>query len=197
MRRPGPIYQGYYVYFTDSQNRSEQIMNNRSQNHVSPKTRAGNTTMIKPLLITILISFSATVYAVDPVSTGYWDDTAIGGHDAVAYHSPEVIDVHREIKGQKQYAVEWNNATWLFASQASADKFKSNPEKYVPQYNGFCSNALALDEGLIRTDGTVWEFFDDKLHMFFAERGRQRWLNGDWKRYRAEADEAWEQLRKQ
>ena len=74
--------------------------------------------MIKPLLITILISFSATVYAVDPVSTGYRDDTAIGGHDTVAYQSPVIIGAHREVKGQEQYIVEWNNANWLFASQA-------------------------------------------------------------------------------
>ncbi len=151
--------------------------------------------MIKPLLITVLFSFSTTAYAFEPVSAGYRDDTAIDGHDTVAYYSPEVIDTHREIKGRKQYVVEWNNARWLFASQASADKFKSDPEKYVPQYNGFCSNALAQDEGLIRTDGTVWEFFGDQLHMFYAERGRQRWLNGDWKSYKAIADEAWEKLR--
>lgn len=153
--------------------------------------------MIKSLLIALSIGFTATVYAVDPVSTGYWNDTAIEGHDTVAYHAPDTISKHREVKGQKKYRVEWNNANWLFASQASADKFKNNPEKYVPQYNGFCSNALALDEGLISTDGTVWEFFGDKLHLFYAERGRQRWLNGDWRSYQAIADEAWQQLRKE
>ena len=153
--------------------------------------------MIRPLLITVLIGFSATGYAVDPVSTGYWGDTAMDGHDVVAYHSPDVIDAHREVKGRKQYVVEWNNANWLFASKSSAHKFKSDPEKYAPQYNGFCSNALALDEGLIATDGTVWEFFGGQLHLFYAERGRQRWLNGDWKSYKDKADEAWEQLRKQ
>ena len=61
----------------------------------------------------------------------------------------------------------------------------------MPEYNGFCSNALALGEGLIRTDGSVWEFFGDKLHLFYAERGRQRWLDGDWKAYNREAAKAW------
>ena len=152
--------------------------------------------LIKAIFLFLLIC-SAQCFATDPVSTGFTDSIAIDGHDTVQYHTPDTISQHREIKGQKHYSVEWNNATWLFASQASADKFKSNPEQYVPQYNGFCSNALALDEGLIRTDGTVWEFFGGQLHMFYAERGRQRWLNGDWNSYKAIADEAWEQLRKE
>jgi hypothetical protein len=40
----------------------------------------------------------------------------------------------------------------------------------------------------------VWEFFDNKLHLFYAERGRQRWLNGDWKAYRQQADKAWQEI---
>lgn len=80
---------------------------------------------------------------------------------------------------------------WRLASQASADRFAANPGAYVPQYNGFCSNALASDEGLINTNGELWEFFGDKLHLFYAERGRQRWLNGDWQAFKKEADKAW------
>lgn len=64
----------------------------------------------------------------------------------------------------------------------------------MPQYNGHCSNGLSLDEGLIRTDGSVWEFFGDKLHLFYAERGRQRWLTGDWQAYRRQADKAWQDI---
>lgn len=147
-------------------------------------------------LVIWLFIAGTTGSLAEPVSTGYWNSTAIDGHDSVQYYSSEVRSKHSEVKGLKRYAVEWNDATWLFASQVSADKFEADPESYAPQYNGFCSNALALDEGLIRTDGTVWEFFGEKLHMFYAERGRQRWLNGDWASYKKEADAAWEILSK-
>lgn len=143
----------------------------------------------------LLVVFSFSSQAAEPVSTGYFNDTAIEGHDTVQYYSAEVRSEHNEVKGLKRHAVEWNEATWLFASQASAEKFEADPESYIPQYNGFCSNALSLDEGLIRTDGTVWEFFGEKLHLFYAERGRQRWLKGDWASYKKEADVAWERLR--
>jgi len=151
---------------------------------------------VRQLFLSLFLFFSSASPA-EPVSTGYLDSIAIDGHDPVEYYSSEVRSKHIEVKGFKRFAVDWNNARWLFASQASADKFEADPDSYVPQYNGFCSNALALGEGLIRTDGTVWEFFGDKLHLFYAERGRQRWLDGDWASYKEEADAAWEQLRNQ
>ncbi|TXR53882.1 YHS domain-containing (seleno)protein [Reinekea thalattae] len=134
------------------------------------------------------------IFAAQPVSTGYWSDTAIGGHDTTGYYQPGLTGSSKVAQGTKQFVVQWQGADWQFASQASADKFAADPERYVPRYNGFCANALSLDEGLIATSGKVWEFFGDDLHLFYAERGRQRWLNGDWQSYQATADLAWQAL---
>jgi hypothetical protein len=153
--------------------------------------------MNKYLTAALFLLCSTFSLASEPVSKSYWGSTAIGGHDTVAYHAPAVRTQHKEIAGDKRFVVEWKNATWLFATQASADKFMEEPERYRPQYNGFCSNALSLDEGLINTDGTVWEFFGDNLHLFYAEKGRQRWMDGDWQVYKLQADSAWESLSKQ
>ncbi len=57
-----------------------------------------------------------------------------------------------------------------------------------------CFNALSLGEGLIKTDGTVWDLFGGKLHLFYTERGRHRWLNGNWKAYKVQADKTWADL---
>ena len=94
-------------------------------------------------------------------------------------------------EGNKTFAVTYKGAQWLFASKESADKFAANPDAYAPQYNGHCANALSTNEGLITTNGSVWEFFGEKLYLFYAERGRQRWLSGDWQAYKKEADAAW------
>lgn len=64
----------------------------------------------------------------------------------------------------------------------------------MPRYNGYCANALSTDEGLVNTDGTVWDFFGDTLYLFYAESGRQRWLKGDWQAYSRQADQAWNAL---
>jgi len=147
-------------------------------------------------VITLIMLFvSHTLLAAEPVSKSYFGSVAIGGMDTAAYHLPEVQEQHKAVMGDSQFMVEWKGAKWHFASQASADKFASDPEGYQPLYNGFCSNALSLGEGLIKTDGTVWEFFGGNLHLFYAERGRQRWLNGDWEAYKQQADKAWSELK--
>jgi len=146
--------------------------------------------MNKSLFAAAMLSITANSWA-EAVSKSHWGDKAIGSHDTVAYHDEKVMTTHQEVKGNERFIVKYSGANWYFASQTSADKFKQNPEKYKPVFNGYCANALSLGEGLINTDGSVWEFFDDQLHLFYAERGRQRWLQGDWQNYRQQADKAW------
>ena len=129
-----------------------------------------------------------------PVSTSTFGKVAIGGHDTVAYHEPAAISSHIASEGSKDWVHEWRGAKWRFASEQSYIAFKSDPEKYRPAYGGFCSNALSLGEGLIRTDGTHWEILDGRLHLFFAARGRDRWLDGNHAKYRQQADQAWKEI---
>jgi len=140
--------------------------------------------------------FLVPAYAAEPVSTGFFGSTAIGGQDTVSYFAPDVQKAHKVLEGDKRFEVRYLGASWRFASRESADKFAADPAKYVPHYNGHCANALSLGEGLITTDGTVWEFFGDQLYLFYAEAGRQRWVKGDWKAYRLQADAAWQAILK-
>ena len=66
----------------------------------------------------------------------------------------------------------------------------TDPERYAPACNGHCANALSLGEGLIKTDGTHWQIFEDQLYTFYATRGRDRWFAGDFKENKKEADKA-------
>ena len=72
----------------------------------------------------------------------------------------------------------------IFTALNRQKKFREDPTQYSPAYNGHCANALSLDEGLIKTDGTHWEIFENKLYLFYAARGRDRWLSGNWKEYK-------------
>jgi YHS domain-containing protein len=142
----------------------------------------------------LLAALATLAHATEPVSTSWMNGAAIGGKDAVSYYSAEAKASHQVVEGSSTFTVEYLGVPWRFASKASADKFAANPAAYAPQYNGHCSNGLSLGEGLISTSGSVWELFDNKLHLFYAERGRQRWLTGDWKAYRQQADKAWQDL---
>lgn len=136
------------------------------------------------------------VHAAEPVSKSRIKGVAIGGHDSVAYHALTREPQAKATKGAKKFVVSYKGAKWNFASKESADKFAAEPEKYSPAYNGHCANALSLDKGLLRTDGTHWEIFGDKLYLFYAAKGRTRWLDGNWETYKVDADAAWEKLSK-
>lgn len=144
------------------------------------------------LLPLLLLGFTAFSLADEPVSTGFFGKTAIGGHDVAAYHNlPEEGDA---VKGEKTFSVEWKGALWHFVSQEDSELFAANPEKYAPAYNGHCANALSLGEGLIKTNGKYWAIFDEQLYLFYAARGAARWKAGDYNAFKAEADNAWSKI---
>lgn len=149
------------------------------------------------LIAAVIVLFTASVQialAAEPVSKSRWSGVAIGGHDTAAYHELEREPQQAAVTGNKTYVVEYKGAKWRFLSKASSEKFAADPARYAPAYNGHCANALSLGEGLIRTDGTNWEIFEDQLYLFYAPRGRTRWTDGNWATYKVAADAAWETL---
>ena len=144
------------------------------------------------LVMLLILAFGAN--ANEPVSKSFVTGVAIGGHDTVAYHKLGNSEPHRAIEGTRTWKASWKGADWLFTSEADRDSFSANPERYSPAYNGFCANALSLGEGLIKTDGTHWQIFGDRLYTFYAARGRDRWLSGDFEEYKVVADKAWKEI---
>lgn len=151
-----------------------------------------NKTLNWPLILVIVL-WGNVALAEEPVSKSYFGSLAIGGHDTVAYHKQEP-DQHKATKGESTYTVEWKGAKWRFTNEADSEAFAAEPERYAPAYNGFCANALSIGNGLVKTDGTHWQIFENQLFLFYAKKGRNRWLGGDYKEYKADADKAWHDL---
>lgn len=145
------------------------------------------------LLSLLLLLFSSTLLASEPVSKSALRGIAIGSHDTVAYYQ-QLPPQHKATKGNSDFVVEWKGAKWRFATKENSEAFASDPERYSPAYNGFCANALSLDKGLLKTNGTHWQIFDNQLYLFYAAPGRQRWLDGNFKEYKAAADLAWNKI---
>ena len=72
-----------------------------------------------------------TAWAIKPVNTDA-QGLAIKGYDPVAYFIQG-----RPLKGAEEFTYHWMGAEWRFASAEHLDLFKSNPEKYAPQYGGY------------------------------------------------------------
>ncbi|MEM7424209.1 MAG: YHS domain-containing (seleno)protein [Pseudomonadota bacterium] len=96
---------------------------------------------------------------------------ALKGYDAVAYHLER-----RPVKGSENYAYEWNDATWWFSSAANRDRFIADPERWAPQYGGYCAWAIAKD--MVRPiNPTIFRIFDDKLYLNLNMKVHKEWLD--------------------
>ena len=151
---------------------------------------------VNAFIVCLILMATSPLFAAEPVAKSEPDGVAIGGHDTVAYHGLPAEPHEQAIPGQKTYTVEWKGAKWRFLNEESANKFRAEPERYSPAFNGHCANALSLGRGLLKTDGTHWEIFGDQLYLFFAARGRDRWIATDNVQPYIEAAElAWSELK--
>ena len=126
--------------------------------------------------------------AVDAVNTGFFGNTAIKGFDPVAY-----FHMNEPVKGSSEYTHEWMGAVWHFASAENRDTFAANPERYAPQYGGYC--AYAVSQGATANiDPNAFSIVEDKLYLNLSPEIRKRWA-ADRERYIAQADVNWPKLR--
>lgn len=127
---------------------------------------------MKPGLWTVGIVWclsTATAFAVAPVNKTLFGGQAIKGFDAVAY-----FESGQPQKGSKAFAHEWNGATWLFASDAHRAAFAAEPEKYAPQFGGYC--AWAVSQGYTADiDPAAWRIVDGKLYLNYNPKIQKRW----------------------
>ena len=55
-----------------------------------------------------------------------------------------------------------------------ADLFAADPEKYAPQYGGYC--AWAVSQGYTAsTDPEAWKIVDGKLYLNYSKSVQQTW----------------------
>jgi YHS domain-containing protein len=86
-------------------------------------------------------------------------DLAIKGYDTVAY-----FKLGKAVKGSESFTFRWHDMTWQFSSQEHRDLFAAEPERYAPQYDGYCAWAMT-ESRLAITDPEVWKIVDGKLYL--------------------------------
>lgn len=108
------------------------------------------------------------VLAEDPVNSSFFGG-AIKGYDAVAYHSEGIAK-----SGSRKFSYDWNGATWRFASAHNRDLFAADPQKYAPQYGGYCAWAMA-DGQFVGVDPKLWTIVEGKLYLNYNRDVQKKW----------------------
>jgi YHS domain-containing protein len=84
---------------------------------------------------------------------------AMNGYDPVAFFTDA-----KPVNGSPFITAEYEGAIYLFASEEHKKLFSENPEKFAPQFGGFCAYGVGLDK-LFPIDINTWQVRDNKLYL--------------------------------
>lgn len=132
--------------------------------------------LVALIAIIALVFIFAKVNRISPLSWGHkevnqpmFSNEAINGYDAVAYFTE-----NKAVVGNKTFSFNWKNADWTFSSEENKKLFIQNPEKYTPQFGGYCS--FAVSKGFTaNSDPNSFEIIEGKLYFFDGEGVKVGW----------------------
>lgn len=139
------------------------------------------------LTVLMLVLMWGTVQAAKPVYTGHFSNTAAGGYDVVSYFNAE-----SPLKGKKQYTVTYQGANWHFINEANKSSFAQSPEKFAPQYGGYCAYAIAFND-TAKGNPEYWDLHEGKLYFSLNRKYQNLWM-GNKDEYIFTADGFWPEM---
>ena len=101
--------------------------------------------------------------ALKPVNAHVVDDVSavmLKGHDVVAYFTQG-----KHAMGSAQITSQYEGVTFRFANAQHKALFDKEPNKYIPQYGGYCANGIVygIPWG---GDADTWMIQNGKLYIF-------------------------------
>jgi hypothetical protein len=138
------------------------------------------------------VAFSALLLLAAGPSRGEEARLAISGYDPVAYFTDG-----KPVPGQSEFEYPWHNARWRFASAAHRDAFAGNPDRYAPQYDGYCSMGVASEQPHKDVvDPQAWAIVDGKLYLTHSQTALELWHEKVAEKIKR-ADENWSGVKEQ
>ena len=111
------------------------------------------------LSFAVLLSAPARAETPSIAAVNTADGVALKGYDAVAY-----FITGAPTRGLAEYTHRWKGVTYRFASAENRERFNADPEKYLPQYGGYCAYAMSINR-IADIDPSRWAIVDGKLYL--------------------------------
>jgi YHS domain-containing protein len=105
-------------------------------------------------------AFAADEYNVSTGTTLSNVGVALRGDDAVALATDLEVT-----PGHAKYTVEHDGVAYYFSSEDTMKLFVADPERYLPQYGGFCAYGVAIGKKLDASPRFA-DIVDGKLYVF-------------------------------
>ena len=136
------------------------------------------------VMVLALTLLSTPILAADLVNVAGASRIALEGYDPVAFFTDA-----KPVKGSPSISATHQGAVYLFASEDHKQLFTVSPDKYVPQYGGFCAFAVSRD-ALAPVDISTWQVRNGKLYLNF-DHDILKMFNADFNGNAAKADTNW------
>ena len=140
-------------------------------------------------LVVMFFALCSSAFAAGPVNVTS-DGVAASGHDVVAYFTAD-----KPTPGSKQFSIAHKGATYLFANAENLQAFTANPDKYAPQYGGYCAFAAAFGKQAPANPNN-FKVVDGKLYLNLNDDVQKKW-NADTNALIGKADAQWAQSKAQ
>jgi YHS domain-containing protein len=109
---------------------------------------------------------------------------AIKGHDPVAFFKD-----NKPVRGKDDLRFEYKGSTFVFANADNRAAFAADPEKYAPQYGGYCAFGTARGYKA-DIDPATFTVIDGRLYLNYNTQVQREWA-ADRARFIRQADERW------
>ncbi|WP_422104012.1 YHS domain-containing (seleno)protein [Winogradskyella sp.] len=150
---------------------------------------------IKTTIAIVVVLFATSVFAQDKMANNIDNSNiALQGYSPVSY-----LDLGLAQKGNKNFKSEHKKVIYYFTSAKQKTTFDKNPEKYLPQYGGFC--AFGCYAGAkFRVDPNKFLIKDGKYYLYLNNvelDAKQLWLaENNHAKLKSVADKNWKTLSK-
>ncbi len=122
------------------------------------------------MLFTLTV-FTLPAHAFDKINTSYFGNLAVDGYDTVAYFTE-----NKAVEGSKKFQTQWQGANWRFSNQKNLTAFKQEPQRYAPQYGGYCAFAMAHND-TASIEPEQFTIVDGKLYLNYNRNIKEEWLD--------------------
>jgi YHS domain-containing protein len=149
---------------------------------------------MKQILLLLLLFISTVAFTQDALRLQQFNlekGVAVKGYDAVSYFAQ-----NKAVKGKSEFAVFHKGVKYYFSSALNKEEFKKNPEKYEPQYGGWCAYAMGETGEKVDFDPETFKIVNGKLYLFynrFFNNTLPKW-NKDEGSLKAKADVNWKKF---
>lgn len=108
-----------------------------------------------------------------PVNAAQMDSdqrVILKGFDVVSYFAD-----HKERRGTSEFKSTYKAVVFYFATAEHKVLFDQSPEKYLPEFGGYCANGItyAIPWG---GDGDTWKLIDGRLYLFGGQGSKDAFM---------------------